>query len=219
MKALDMNTISCQNLNFHLIMNYYIFESEAEGKKTKLNSDLVSAYCMKDNTLLLNSKQDFFLGEMSEEGKFTKKSEIAIDKDKIVTFKYDAITGQIYFTTEKMTIKCISKDIQSSSEICLCKNHNIQFVGGYNSLFYFDLEGNVCSINIINLMPNRRKFVPKIRNKVFNSVDFLVVPEIDRIYVISENGHIFVFIASSSQLTSHYNFSTSHGTNYFLTIF
>lgn len=46
-------------------------------------------------------------------------------------------------------------------------------------------------------------------------VDFLVVPEIDRLYVLGDKGTVFVFISSTGQLTSHHNFSTSQG-NFFI---
>lgn len=113
---------------------------------------------MKNNTLILNTEDKFLLQELSNDGIFTTIRELDLHKDQIVHFKYDEITGKIYYTTKNLTINCISKDFQKSSEICSCKIHNIQFVGGYNSLFYIDPNGHVSSINIINLMPNRRKF-------------------------------------------------------------
>lgn len=174
---------------------------------------MISAHCKKDNTLLMSTKDHFKMLKINEQGKFVSFLDMSteFDSDIITAFVYDEITGKIYFTTKDLKIKCLSKDFTKISEICLCRDSNIQFVGGYNSLFYFDIKGSVSSLNIISLMPNRIKYSVNAPNRQYEATDFLVIPQIDRLYVLSKCGTVFIFIISNGKRAGFYDFSTSRG--------
>lgn len=186
-------------------MNFFIFDTPYKEK-------IISAFCMKDNTLLMNTENKFGILEIFDrEDKFSEISEIKVDQDIIVNFQYDDLTKKIYYTTKDFKIRCISEDFKTNSEVCLCQSHNIEVITDYESLFYVDIEGSLSSINIKTLMPNKTKYIPNLRGEEYQIADYKIVPEIDRVYILTTKGRVIVYICSTGKITNQHDFSTSIG--------